>query len=165
MLVPFVYLLVARLYFSIPIVPSEGRMLLVFCILLGMAFGCNQKVINVDYKIPLACVLLDIILRRYNAECAYICNLLVVLSLGLWLGTRPWFCRFRLKNNISLGMFLLSFPVQQVYASLFCTSHPIFNFVLSTLTVIPLAYISAITVEKFCYKMADKLKLLVDPFN
>ena len=139
-------------------IPTAG-VFLIFSISVGVAVSCFKSIYPLNYRIVLACFLLYLIAMRYNKEIEYVFRLLFCFSVVIWLSYQEFFLYFKPKMNISLGVFLLSFPIQQAWAVLISNSWPWINFILTVGTVCPLAYISACTIEKFCYAQSSKIKV------
>ncbi|MEH6581752.1 MAG: acyltransferase [Halioglobus sp.] len=60
-------------------------------------------------------------------------------------------------GDISYGIYIYAFPVQQMVAHLFPDFTPLKNVALSTLVVIPMAYLSWHYIEKPCLRLKQKL--------
>lgn len=147
------------------IIPLRQDILTMFAVGLGAATCCLRKHIDVNYRIPLAFLLLDLVARRFSPELAYLSNALFVFSAAFWVAFQPWFNRFRLKHNISLGMFLVSFPVQQIISNTFSDQSFLFNFSVSLVIVCLISYVSAVSIEKYCYDLSKILKAKISNLN
>lgn len=90
---------------------------------------------------------------------------LVALAYSMmYLFTLPAVMKFRPKYEISLDLFLYSFPIQQIFSYYFAGQGPYWNFVESLAATAAVALFSALYLEKFLNKLADAIYSRVSLF-
>ena len=136
--------------------PKASKPALYFIV--GVFFYLNRDRVLLDYRI------------------AFLAAMLVFLSFGKWFllvfppaliylifyvayASRP-LSTDAAVGDISYGIYIYAFPVQQTMAHLFPGQTPYFNIVTSSLIVIPLAWLSWRYVEKY---MLGYKRILLEP--
>lgn len=150
-----------------PITPLKGALfagssnnaiyLLAPCFALGSLLAINKNHFHTNLYIPLILFFAQFI---FNDE--YISSLLLCISiclLSLHISSMKLVIGFHLKHDISYGVYLWGFPVQQIISQNL-NLHPTLNIALSILLAISMAFVSWFLVEKpamrFAKKIADK---------
>lgn len=164
LILAFGFLLCQKICSQVQILPAAHNIVTVFSIVFGAAICSLKYHLPCNYYLPLAALLLKLTIGRWSPEVMHICNIVFIFALAVWISHQSWFLRLRPRYNLSLGYFLMSFPVQQTLAYLFVTS-PIINFVLTVLVTGALAIVSHLTIERFSYSLAAYLKLKVAKYQ
>lgn len=133
---------------------------LVFGFLLGIVCYTYKDSLSIDIRMLIGFCLFAFLFR--HTEVSYFMNAILIFYSVLFLSTVRFVVKRKLPINLSMGVFLYSFPVQQLISSIFANSLPIFNFLLSTFVALILAYFSAKYIESFLYGVADNLYKFVE---
>lgn len=138
-----------------------------FCILISILFGCMlcclRNKLQINTELLIGVLILYFLFKK--TVIAYSFKLLVVFISSLWIAQQKCFLLLKPKINLSLGLFLYAFPVQQIFACIYTKSTPLFNFIWSTLVTFVVAFISYYFVERYCYKFADKIYKFIDKYE
>lgn len=100
---------------------------IIFSILFGSLLCCLRNTIEVDKRLLVGALILYIIF--YNTCLHYYFKLLLIFLACLCISYNRYFLLLKPKINVSLGLFLYAFPVQQAISNIFMQSTPYFNFI------------------------------------
>ncbi len=159
-----ILLAIAVYYIKIPFVWSNFN---TFCILVSILFGCSlcclRNILNITFRLVVGTTILYFLFRK--TALVYLFKLLMIFIGCLYLSQNRWFLFLKPKINISLGLFLYSYPVQQAMSCLYKDSTPLFNFVSSFTITIILSFMSYYFIEKYCYRFAALINRFIDKHN
>ena len=133
---------------------------IIFSILFGSLLCCLRNTIEVDKRLLVGALILYIIF--YNTCLHYYFKLLLIFLACLCISYNRYFLLLKPKINVSLGLFLYAFPVQQAMSNIFMQSTPYFNFITSLIISIIIAILSHYFIERKAYKLADKINQIID---
>lgn len=118
------------------------------CFSIGVLFGINKDSIEIKSTTLLMLVLITAI---FSSQDSGLSKLLFYISLMygvLYLSSTPLFLSLKVKNDISYGIYLWGFPVQQIVASAIGNYNIIYNQVASIFISIIAGTLSWILIEK-----------------
>ena len=133
---------------TIPLVgdiPKWSRPTLYFAI--GVLLYLNRDNVPLDYRIALIAIALGFLSFGENWFQYIFPPALIYLIFYLAYNTRP-ISTDTVVGDISYGIYIYAWPIQQIVAQTFPTQTPYFNMVAASLIVIPLAWLSWHGVEK-----------------
>ncbi|WP_447877505.1 acyltransferase family protein [Serratia fonticola] len=138
-----------------PVTPFKGLLfassensaiyLLAPCFALGVILAVNKSIYISNLFVPAILILLQFLFKGEEAKSLLIC--LSACLLALHISSLEVIKKLKLRNDISYGVYLWGFPIQQVYSQTFNLGF-ISNITLSIITTIFIALISWKLVEK-----------------
>ena len=155
----FLFIFLISLNFLQEILPiyavaNAGHSNLIFGFLLGIVFYTYRDILKIDLKIFFGLFLIAILFR--NTSIGYFITAACIFYLVLFLSTQRFFISYcKLPVNLSMGVFLYSFPIQQLLSFLFPQSSPFFNFTFSIILTLLVAFLSAKYLESYLYRLSD----------
>jgi Predicted acyltransferases len=124
---------------------------------IGMIYYCYRDYIELTVRgFIIACFALVLGLKLIEPNLAFaLFGSYIIICLAF--NGKIIFNKISNYGDFSYGIYLFAFPIQQIYIMIFKGSiHPLLNFILTTITVIPIAYISWHFIEKKCLQLKNK---------
>ncbi len=113
---------------------------------LGVFFRLNSDKINLNWLKVLALLYLFYFFK--NAIFAHVIYIVFICTLCLYLAISPWIMKYKLKRDLSYGVYLWGFVAQQITYQLFGTLSLFMHVFIALIMATVLAYITNILVEK-----------------
>lgn len=121
----------------------------------GSLFFLFSDIININFKTTIAIVGLTYFLKGtpvYNylflISCFFVC---------LWLSVHPLIMKLKMKHDLSYGVYIYGFFIQQLLVYFFPDLNSNLNALLSVLICIPLGLLSAIFIEEPSINLGKKI--------
>lgn len=137
--------------------PASEAYLLPSCFSLGALFALHQDKINLDLKIPISFFIMFIAFKsRFSIETFFYFS---ICTFALYASTTDIVKSFKIKHDISYGVYLWGFPVQQLITYYFHPNlwyHIVFSVVVASL----FGYLSFVFIENPAIKLSKDLKSL-----
>ncbi|OEM24374.1 hypothetical protein BHF22_03330 [Escherichia coli] len=129
------------------------------CFALGVIYAVNKEKISVNLLIPVGffafyCIVNNIVIKQimfYFSLC----------TLSLYISSLQFILKIKIKNDISYGVYLWGFFVQQCVYKFLPNISLISNQIISIALSMCIAYVSFITIEKPCITLSKRLNNLV----
>ena len=124
-----------------------------FC--LGVLFRCYADSISLNFRV---CV--SLLIAAWLFSSTSLSPYINILAFGyciVCLSVERHVQELRPKLEISLGIFLYSFPIQQLFSYKFPGQGPYLNFICSIFTTMVVAIVSALWLEKWLDKLANEV--------
>lgn len=135
--------------------PHAGTDLLAPCFAFGALLALCQEQVAVGLREAAGLVLLFWLFRA--SSYAYYFLYAALFASMLYLAGQPWLVRLRLRSDVSYGVYLWGFPVQQTLQHLWPEQGLRFNQVVSLLLALLLGYASWHGVEKHGIALGQRL--------
>lgn len=113
------------------------------------------NIIKINFKVIIAIVGLTFFLKDTLAY-----NYLFLIScffVSLWLSISPLIMKLKMKHDISYGVYIYGFFIQQLFVYWIPSLNSNINFLLSVLVCIPIGLLSAIYIEEPSIKLGKKI--------
>lgn len=146
-----------------PITPFKGVLfassddsaifLLAPCFALGSFFAINKDWITSTLILPFALLLVSICTKSVTLSPLLFCFSLCLLALHI--SSIKYIVNLRLKDDISYGVYLWGFPIQQILHKYF-SSGPIVGIAESIIISCAMGFVSWKLIEKPCIKLSKK---------
>lgn len=137
-------------------IPSKDSKLVISCFALGILYAVNKKRIHVSWDIPLGLFVLHYFFN--NAMLSETLFFFSACTLSLWIASIDFIKNINIKHDVSYGVYLWGFLVQQVVAS-FVGSYGVFaNQLISIIISVSIGYMSFVFIERPCITFGNKLK-------
>lgn len=133
--------------------------MLAVCFAFGSILAIYKDFVNINLHTPLALLLAYYLLRGNNYSC-YLVYASIFLFI-LYASSTPTALKIKPSFDISYGIYLWGFPVQQVISQFFLTKGILFNQCFSLLVSIVLGFLSWHLCEKHFIKFGSKVSTLL----
>lgn len=134
----------------------------VFAFLLGFNLYFLRSQLKINTQLIIALFLFSYL---FKGTCLYQeLKFTAILVLLLFVSFLPFVNKIRLPVDLSMAVFLYSFPLQQFFSFYFKATPPYINFLLTLPVVTLLALFSHYVIEKKCYRLADYLVEKISTF-
>ena len=135
-------------------VATMGHRNLVFGFLMGIVFYSFKDTLLIDVRILFGLCIFAFFFR--NTDISFFVNAILIFYTVLLFSISHILVKHcKLPINLSMGVFLYSFPIQQIVSSFFVNSLPVLNFSISVFLSLFVAYLSAKYLESLLYRLAD----------
>lgn len=121
---------------------------------LGCLFAINKDRFKSTWLIPVLMLLASIATSNTTLSALLLCTSMCLLSLHV--ASRPFTLRIKLRNDISYGVYLWGFPIQQLLHSYF-SAGPVIGILSPILLSCMVAYVSWVLIEKPAIGLSKKI--------
>ena len=129
----------------------------------GVFMAINQNKIVINFRIVSISFIIYYIVKDVKFSELFLilafCNLIIFVS------SRKWFLKLRPKYDISYGVYLWGFLIQQIIYAIVGRIYTGLHFLTATLISILIAYISFILIEKPCILLGKRVFLFCEINN
>lgn len=140
-------------------IPSNDSKLVISCFALGVMYAINKKRIPVNLHIPLGLFLLHYFIN--DAVISQTLFFFSVCSFSLWIASLDIVREIKPKHDISYGVYLWGFIVQQIVSSCIDGYGVLANQIVSVMIAVALGYLSYIFIEKPGMDIGNKMKCIL----
>ena len=139
---------------------NEDFSYLPFCFAVGAGMAIFKDKVQINIGIPIGFAMLFYLFHGGEHERYFF--YLTAFTAALYLATLPAALRLRPPADLSYGVFLWGFPIQQMFAMLFPGRGVLMNQIFSTLIALGMAYVSWHLVEKRAIDFGRHLSKKID---
>lgn len=137
-------------------IQSQDSKLVISCFALGVLYAINQKRIPVNIHIPIGFFILHFFIN--DKVVSHTLFFFSACTLSLWVSSISLIKNIKIKHDISYGVYLWGFVVQQMVASQLFEFGVLINQIVSIFITVLLGYASYIIIEKPGMSIGAKLK-------